>query len=68
MQAELVKRREEHTSATPKNPIDEKQLYYDVAGECLKGSLAKRKRIYEVLGATMSREPMVLSSKLDAVV
>ncbi|KAK9093314.1 hypothetical protein Syun_028225 [Stephania yunnanensis] len=31
--AELVRRHEEHTQATPDRPIDEKQLYYDAAGE-----------------------------------
>ncbi|KAK9125377.1 hypothetical protein Scep_014223 [Stephania cephalantha] len=51
--AELVRRREEHTQATPDRPIDEKQLYYNAARECSKGhvyglgSLAKRKRRYE---------------------
>ncbi|KAK9088684.1 hypothetical protein Scep_027766 [Stephania cephalantha] len=72
--AELVRRREEHTHATPDQPIDEKQLYYDATGECSKGrvyglgSLAKRKRRYEDLGASMSREPMMRHSELDAVV
>ncbi|KAK9140479.1 hypothetical protein Scep_010160 [Stephania cephalantha] len=71
--AELVRRREEHTQATPERSIDEKQLYYDVAGECSKGrvyglvSLAKRKRRYEDLGARTSREPMVRHSELDAI-
>ncbi|KAK9100722.1 hypothetical protein Scep_024152 [Stephania cephalantha] len=72
--AELVRRREEHTQATPDRPIDEKHLYYDAALECSKGrvyglgSLAKRKRRYEDLGASTSREPMVRRLELDAVV
>ncbi|KAK9157545.1 hypothetical protein Scep_004119 [Stephania cephalantha] len=72
--AELVRRCEEHTQATPNRPIDEKQLYYDAPGECSKGrvyglgSLAKRKRRYEDPGASTSREPMVRRSELDAVV
>ncbi|KAK9089512.1 hypothetical protein Scep_028594 [Stephania cephalantha] len=72
--AELVRRRKEHTQATPDRPIDEKQLYNDAAGECSKGrayglgSLAKWKRRYEDLGASTSREPMVRRSELDAVV
>ncbi|KAK9166831.1 hypothetical protein Scep_002022 [Stephania cephalantha] len=72
--AELVRRREEHTQATPDRPIDEKQLYYDAVGECSKGhvyglrSLAKWKRIYEDPGASTSRESMVWLSELDAVV
>ncbi|KAK9104944.1 hypothetical protein Scep_021788 [Stephania cephalantha] len=50
--AKLVRRREEHTQATPNQPIDEKQLYYDAAGVCLKGrvcglgSFARKKRRY----------------------
>ncbi|KAK9105157.1 hypothetical protein Scep_022001 [Stephania cephalantha] len=72
--AELVRRREEHTQATPNRSIDEKQLYYDAVGECSKErvyglvSLAKRKRRYEDPDASTSREPMVRRSKLDAVV
>ncbi|KAK9125693.1 hypothetical protein Scep_014539 [Stephania cephalantha] len=31
--AKLVMRHEEHTQATPDQPIDEEQLYYDAAGE-----------------------------------
>ncbi|KAK9140038.1 hypothetical protein Scep_009719 [Stephania cephalantha] len=56
-QFHLVRRREEHTQATPDQPIDEKQLYYDATRECSKGrvyglgSLAKRKRRYEDPGA-----------------
>ncbi|KAK9088870.1 hypothetical protein Scep_027952 [Stephania cephalantha] len=48
--AKLVRRREEHTQATPDQPIDEEQLYYDAAGVCPKGrvyglgSLTKKKR------------------------
>ncbi|KAK9160738.1 hypothetical protein Syun_007079 [Stephania yunnanensis] len=49
----LVRRREEHTRARPDRSIDEK--YYDAARECSKGhvygSLSKRKRRYEDLGA-----------------
>ncbi|KAK9089228.1 hypothetical protein Scep_028310 [Stephania cephalantha] len=73
-QAELVRRSEEHTQATPDRPIDEKQLYYDATGECSKGrvyrlgSLAKRRRRYEDPGASTSREPMMRRSELDAVV
>ncbi|KAK9101008.1 hypothetical protein Scep_024438 [Stephania cephalantha] len=69
-----MRRREEHTQATPDQSIDEKQLYYDATGECSKGrvyglgSLAKRKRRYEDPGANTSREPMVRRSELDAVV
>ncbi|KAK9169401.1 hypothetical protein Syun_001541 [Stephania yunnanensis] len=54
---ELVKRHEEHTQATPDRSINEKQLYYNAAGEYSKGrvygisSLAKRKRRYEDPGA-----------------
>ncbi|KAK9104643.1 hypothetical protein Scep_021487 [Stephania cephalantha] len=50
--AKLVRRREEHTQATPDQPIDEEQLYYDAAGSCLKGrvyglgSLARKTSIY----------------------
>ncbi|KAK9081033.1 hypothetical protein Syun_030713 [Stephania yunnanensis] len=71
---ELVKRHEEHTQATPDRSINEKQLYYNAAGECSKGrvygiiSLAKRKRRYEDPGASTSWEPMVRRSELDAVV
>ncbi|KAK9158726.1 hypothetical protein Scep_005300 [Stephania cephalantha] len=49
----FVRRREEHTQAIPDQPTDEKQLYYDAAGDCSKervyglGPLAKRKRRYE---------------------
>ncbi|KAK9112219.1 hypothetical protein Scep_019738 [Stephania cephalantha] len=70
----LLRRHEEHTQATPNRPIDEKQLYYDAAGECSKGrvyglgSLAERKRRYEDPGASTSWKPMVRSSELDAVV
>ncbi|KAK9158253.1 hypothetical protein Scep_004827 [Stephania cephalantha] len=70
----LVRRRKEHTQATPHRSIDEKQLYYDVAGECSKGrvyglgSLAKRKKRYEDLSASTSGEPMVQRSELNAVV
>ncbi|KAK9158450.1 hypothetical protein Scep_005024 [Stephania cephalantha] len=48
--AKLVRRRDEHTQATPNQPIDEEQLYYDAAGVCPKGrvyglkSLARKKR------------------------
>ncbi|KAK9132828.1 hypothetical protein Scep_012356 [Stephania cephalantha] len=72
--AELVRRHEEHTHATSDRPIDEKQLYYDAAGECSKGrvyglgSLAKRKRRYEDPDASTSREPMVQRLELDEVV
>ncbi|KAK9104833.1 hypothetical protein Scep_021677 [Stephania cephalantha] len=57
--------REEHTQTTPDQLIDEKQLYYDAAGECPKGrvcglgSLAKMKKRYEDPGASTSPEPMV---------
>ncbi|KAK9083883.1 hypothetical protein Scep_030354 [Stephania cephalantha] len=47
MWAKLVRRREQHTQATPDQPIDEDQLYYDATGEYPKGSLAKRKRRYD---------------------
>ncbi|KAK9148971.1 hypothetical protein Scep_007728 [Stephania cephalantha] len=53
--AEIVRRLEEHTHATPNQSIDEKQLYYDTTGECSKGrvgglgSLAKMKMRYEDL-------------------
>ncbi|KAK9121278.1 hypothetical protein Syun_018895 [Stephania yunnanensis] len=72
--AELMRRREEHTRATLDQQIDEKQLYYDAVGECLKGyvyglgSLVKRKSRYEDPSASTSRDPMVRRSKLDAVV
>ncbi|KAK9101435.1 hypothetical protein Scep_024865 [Stephania cephalantha] len=36
-EAKLVRRREEHTQATPDQPIDEEQLYYDAAEVCPKG-------------------------------
>ncbi|KAK9121616.1 hypothetical protein Syun_019233 [Stephania yunnanensis] len=55
IQAEIMRRHEEHTQATPDQPIDEKQLYYDAAEECSKGrvyglgSLAKMTRRYEDL-------------------
>ncbi|KAK9118942.1 hypothetical protein Scep_017035 [Stephania cephalantha] len=74
IQEEIVRRRKEHTQATPDQPIDEKQLYYDAVGECSKGriyglgSLAKMKRRYDDLSASTSREPMVRRSELDAVV
>ncbi|KAK9100656.1 hypothetical protein Scep_024086 [Stephania cephalantha] len=72
--ADLMRRREEHTQATPDRPIDEKQIYYDVAGVCSKGrvyglgSLANKKRRYEDHGASTSQEPMVRHIELDAVV
>ncbi|KAK9088806.1 hypothetical protein Scep_027888 [Stephania cephalantha] len=72
--SELLRRRDEHTQATPDRPVDEKQLYYDEARECSKGnvyglgSLSKRKRRYEDLGTGTSRDPMVRRSELDAVV
>ncbi|KAK9088872.1 hypothetical protein Scep_027954 [Stephania cephalantha] len=71
---ELVRRREEHTQATLDQPIDEEQLCYDAAGDCLKrrvyglGSLAKRKRRYEDPGANTSQELMVRRLEFDAVV
>ncbi|KAK9134928.1 hypothetical protein Syun_014258 [Stephania yunnanensis] len=37
--AELVRRREEHIQATPDQPIDEDQLYYDTTGDWLKGRI-----------------------------
>ncbi|KAK9169550.1 hypothetical protein Syun_001690 [Stephania yunnanensis] len=70
----LMRRREEHTQATSNRPINEKQIYYDVAGVCSKGcvyglgSLAKRKRRYEDPSASTSQEPMVRRLELDAVV
>ncbi|KAK9148667.1 hypothetical protein Scep_007424 [Stephania cephalantha] len=72
--SKLVRKREEHTHATPDQPTDEEQLYCDAARDCLKehvyglGSLAKRKRRYADPGASMSREPMVRRSEFDAVV
>ncbi|KAK9128277.1 hypothetical protein Syun_017074 [Stephania yunnanensis] len=57
--AELVRRCEEHTQATPDLPIDEEQLYYDEAGDCLKEC---------VYGLSTSQEPMVRRSEFDAVV
>ncbi|KAK9166524.1 hypothetical protein Scep_001715 [Stephania cephalantha] len=72
--AKLVRRREEHTQATPDQPIDEEQLYYDAAAVCQKGrvyglgSLARKTRRYAVPGASTSQEPMVRRSEFDAVV
>ncbi|KAK9101130.1 hypothetical protein Scep_024560 [Stephania cephalantha] len=66
--AKLVRRREEHTQATPDQPIDEEQLYYDAAGVCPKGrvyglgSLARKTRRYADPGASTSPEPMVRRS------
>ncbi|KAK9160408.1 hypothetical protein Syun_006749 [Stephania yunnanensis] len=71
---EFVRRCEEHAQDTPDQPIDEKQLYYDAAGKCLKGcnyglvSLAKGKRRYEDPGASMSWEPMVQRLELNVIV
>ncbi|KAK9139988.1 hypothetical protein Scep_009669 [Stephania cephalantha] len=72
--AELVRRREEHTQATPDQLIDEEQLYYDGAGDCPKWrvyglrSHARRKMRYEDPSACTSQEPMVRRSEFDAVV
>ncbi|KAK9132680.1 hypothetical protein Scep_012208 [Stephania cephalantha] len=72
--AKLVRRREEHPQATPDQPIDEEQLYYDAAGVCPKGpvygleSLARKTRRYADPGASTSQEPMVRRSEFDAVV
>ncbi|KAK9083888.1 hypothetical protein Scep_030359 [Stephania cephalantha] len=74
MLAEIVRRREQHTQATPDHLIDEDQLYYDAAGEYPKGcvyglrSLAKRKKRYDDPGANTSRELMVRHLELDAAV
>ncbi|KAK9163894.1 hypothetical protein Syun_004796 [Stephania yunnanensis] len=62
--AKLVRRREEHTQATPDRPIDEEELYYDAAGICPKGrvyglgSLARKNKRYADPGASTSQEPM----------
>ncbi|KAK9104606.1 hypothetical protein Scep_021450 [Stephania cephalantha] len=72
--ANLVRRREEHTQATPDQPIDEEQLYYDAAGVCPKRrvygleSLARKTRRYADTGASTSHEPMVRRSEFDAIV
>ncbi|KAK9169549.1 hypothetical protein Syun_001689 [Stephania yunnanensis] len=72
--AKLVKRREEHTQATPDQPIDNEQLYYDASEVCPKGrvyglgSLARKPRRYADPGASTSHEPMVWHSEFDAVV
>ncbi|KAK9148991.1 hypothetical protein Scep_007748 [Stephania cephalantha] len=71
--AKLMRRGEEHTQATPDQPIDEKQLYYDVAGEYPKGRiyglgpLAKRNKRNEDPGASKSRKSMVRRSEFDAI-
>ncbi|KAK9133475.1 hypothetical protein Scep_013003 [Stephania cephalantha] len=58
--------REKHTQATPDQPINKEQLYYDAAGNCPKGrvyglgSLVRKKRRYV--------ESMVRHSEFDAVV
>ncbi|KAK9162939.1 hypothetical protein Syun_003841 [Stephania yunnanensis] len=71
--AKLVRRREQRTQDTLDQLIDEEQLYYDAVEECPKGrvyglrSLAKRKRRYDPSAST-SRESMVRSSELDAIV
>ncbi|KAK9166422.1 hypothetical protein Scep_001613 [Stephania cephalantha] len=44
VQAELVRRLEEHTLATSDRPIDEEQLYYDAAGDFPKGHAVKKAR------------------------
>ncbi|KAK9111617.1 hypothetical protein Scep_019136 [Stephania cephalantha] len=72
--AELVMRREEHIQATPDQPIDEDQLYYDAAGDCPKGliyglgSHARRNRRYVGLGSSMFREPMVRCLEFNAII
>ncbi|KAK9169516.1 hypothetical protein Syun_001656 [Stephania yunnanensis] len=50
--AELMRKHEEHTQATPDRPIDEKQLYYDATGECSKG------RVYGLESLTKGRGDM----------
>ncbi|KAK9104861.1 hypothetical protein Scep_021705 [Stephania cephalantha] len=73
-EAKLVRRHDEHTQATPDQPIDEEQLYYDTARDYPKGrvyglgSLAKRKRRYADPSASTSQELMVRCSEFDAVV
>ncbi|KAK9132664.1 hypothetical protein Scep_012192 [Stephania cephalantha] len=71
--AKLVKRCEEYTQATPNQPIDEEQFYYDATGVCPKGrvygleSLAGKNRRYADPGASTSQESMVRCSEFDAV-
>ncbi|KAK9132412.1 hypothetical protein Scep_011940 [Stephania cephalantha] len=72
--AKLVRRREEHTQATPYHLIDKEQLYYDAAGVCPIGRvygfglLARKTRRYADPSSSTSQEPMVRRSEFDAVV
>ncbi|KAK9099006.1 hypothetical protein Syun_026051 [Stephania yunnanensis] len=74
LHTKLVRRFEEHTQATPDQPIDKEQFYYDAAGVCPKGrvyrlgSLARNRRTYANPGASTSHESMVQRSEFDAVV
>ncbi|KAK9100758.1 hypothetical protein Scep_024188 [Stephania cephalantha] len=61
MQAQLYRRRQELTQATPDQPVDDEAVYYNVAGECPKGrvyglrSLGRKKRRYVDPGASTSQ-------------
>ncbi|KAK9123619.1 hypothetical protein Sjap_013221 [Stephania japonica] len=71
--AQLKRRRQELTQATPDHPVDEMALYYDMVGDCPKGrvysigSLGNRKRSYDELGASTSQKAMVPRSKFDNI-
>ncbi|KAK9119031.1 hypothetical protein Scep_017124 [Stephania cephalantha] len=70
----LVRRRQEHTQATPDQAIDEEQPYYDVVEVYPKRrvyglkSIARKKRRYADLGASTSQQPMVRRSEFGAIV
>ncbi|KAK9140488.1 hypothetical protein Scep_010169 [Stephania cephalantha] len=72
--AKLQMRRQELTQATPDQPVDDEAVYYNVAGEFLKGrvyglgSLGRKKRRYADPGASTSQLPqMVPRSEYDSV-
>ncbi|KAK9111429.1 hypothetical protein Scep_018948 [Stephania cephalantha] len=74
MLAKLQRRRREATSYTG-TPVDDEAVYYNVAGECLRGhvyslwSLGRKKRIYAYPGASTSQiSVMVPRLEFDTVV
>ncbi|KAK9134432.1 hypothetical protein Syun_013762 [Stephania yunnanensis] len=68
-------RHQELTQATPGQPVDDKAMYYNVAGECPRGRvyslglLGRKKRRYVDPGAITSKIPdMVPRLEFDSVV
>ncbi|KAK9107205.1 hypothetical protein Syun_023216 [Stephania yunnanensis] len=72
MQDRFKRRRKELTQAMPDQPLDDEEMYYNVAGECPRGrvydpgSLGRKKRGYADPGASTSQLPeMAPRSEFD---